>query len=499
MTQRMRLSTRFVAAVTICAVSALAPRAAVADLSADPLVPGGGLGSVAGVSGTTAPATGTSPCDDGTGQSDEPYVRLYSVYAPEAALLELSVEDDVDGSASLCELAVYRASIEGVPFTDPGAAAEREVFAVERAPACSVASVCSLSLWLSAGERYYVAAWGVEPHGSTTQPAAFRYAAKVRRRAPVLRLDVVGERLRDCYGWHEVIAGRRYVLRAYARVPGVVAFTVHRWSSGAWVPYVVTGRTVVSGVASWSAIARAGSHVRFNARFVENATTLGGPVSSWRLIRVVTPRWRRFSDGGVRLSVPYYRQQYRLSCEAASLRSAHNYFRRSHITSDLSVYRVTGYDRRRPAVTGGCNPNRAFCGNVNGTMMRDGYGVHYPPIARAATYFTGGCRPSMTIRGTAFTPVAVARMINDGFPVVVWGAHRGASGIYRYRWRAWDGTLVTAWSVEHTWTVVGFRGRVSSPRAFIIHDPSGPSTATVSRSAFESFTRYFRAGVVVRG
>jgi len=175
---------------------------------------------------------------------------------------------------------------------------------------------------------------------------------------------------------------------------------------------------------------------------------------------------------------------------------AHNYFHPGAIDRDMQVYRITGIDPRRPARWGGCDPDRAFCGRVDGLMMRDGYGVHAGPIARAATAYDR-CRPGLRL--VDYSAATIASHINNGYPVVVWGAHAGPSGIVRYRWRAWTGRYVTAWSIEHTWTVIGFRGPVSNPSRFIVHNPSGSRAFTVSRSQFRSFTKYFETAVVVRG
>jgi uncharacterized protein YvpB len=216
------------------------------------------------------------------------------------------------------------------------------------------------------------------------------------------------------------------------------------------------------------------------------------------LFRYVAPRWKRLAGGGLLLTVPYYKQRYRLSCEAAALRSAHNYHDPSSIDSDGQALRVIGVDRRARSGGRWGNPNTHFVGDPNGIMMRSGYGVHASPIARAATKYDS-CRPAVKL----YRPSRqmIARYLNNGDPVIVWGAHAGRNGIVRRSWRAWDGSPVRAIEIEHTWTVIGYRGSITNPTAFIIHNPSasGRARQTVTNSQFYAFTRYFRTAVVVRG
>lgn len=313
--------------------------------------------------------------------------------------------------------------------------------------------------------------------------------------APVVA-RVSGHRIKDrCTGYHEVVAGRRFTVTGISSVAPALTFLLEkREADGGWTQIATYDRTPADGRASVTLQATPAGRRRL---------TIGMPVPGDQLVGVahvlldyVAPRWQRYADGGLRLSVPWYQQQYRLSCEAATLRMAHNYHDRGSISSDGQALRMIGVDRRARSGNRWGNPNRAFVGNPNGRMMKTGYGVHYGPVAAAATRYDS-CRPA----GKLLRPSrqTIARYLNDGYPVIVWGAHRGASGIRRVYWRAWDGRRVAAYSVEHTWVVIGFRGSLSNPTRFIVHDPSGRARRTISASDFWAFTRYFRTGVVVRG
>ena len=313
--------------------------------------------------------------------------------------------------------------------------------------------------------------------------------------SPVVAV-VSGHRIQErCTGYHEVVAGRRFTVTGISAAAPELTFLLEKPATdGGWDTVTNYDRTTANGRASVTLQAVPAGRWRM---------TIGVPVAGDKLAGVarvllhyVAPRWQRYADGGVRLTVPWYHQQYRLSCEAATLRMAHNYHDPGTISSDGQALRAIGVDRRPRSGNRWGNPNRAFVGNPNGRMMTTGYGVHYGPVAAAATRYDS-CRPAVKlVRPSRQT---IARYLNDGYPVIVWGARRGPSGIRRVYWRAWDGQRVSAYSVEHTWVVVGFRGTVSNPTRFIIHNPSGRARRTVSLSEFWAFTRYFRTGVVVRG
>lgn len=465
-----------------------------------------GLGSVSGVAGSTAGHTGTGPCAGDDFPDGYPHAAVYRVQPSARAFLDLDVADDRDGSLSVCRVSLYRASA----LSDPFDAAQRATALVRERTGCIPDSYCTLEEWLEASVSYVVVMWATPPDvpdppedpGNYDGPveAAFEYRARVRR--PIgIRLSVSGHRMRDrCRGYHEVIDDRRFTIRANTspNAPGVVRFSWYRRADdGTWTLARRYDRTLRDGNATLTLEAGSSGRRKVKARYLGSATMLP-ETEGYAYVRYVDPRWRRYADGGVKLLVRYYRQKYRLSCEAATLRMAHNYFHPSRIDDDMEVYRITGIDRRRPAVSGGCNPDRAFCGKVDGYMMRSGYGVHYGPIARAATVYDP-CRPSVRLAGDSYRFSAIARHVANGYPVIVWGAHRGATGIYERRWTAWDGHRVRAWSVEHTWTVVGFRGRASYPTHFIVHNPSGSDYKKLTRAEFYRFVKYFKTAVVVRG
>ena len=327
---------------------------------------------------------------------------------------------------------------------------------------------------------------------------ALALPSSITEQPVALRLSVSGHRIREaCSGYHEVIAGRSFTVtaRAYPPVLSGARFFVEYLSGGVWVPGATYARDFVDGKAVLQLTAAASGRRR-----VWMQPDAGDPRAETRspyaYVSYITPSWTRYSDGGVRLTVRKYSQQYRLTCEAAALRMAHNYHDPYTIDGDLQALRVIGIDNRQPRAGRWGNPDKAFVGYYDGRMMRTGYGVHYGPVAAAATRYDA-CRPAIPLSRPSYADIATH--INNGYPVIVWGAHSGVGGINRHTWRAWDGTYVTAWSVEHVWVVVGYRGPAWRPTSFTIHDPSGAAYRTVSLSAFYAFTKYFRTAVVVRG
>ena len=474
------------ALVLVAAVAVVGtPALAAADTPAH-LLPGGvSLGEALDVDGVTESISSEGPCVT----EDEPdgygHAAIYRVTASAHSLLRISVADDLDDSLSVCLLAVYPAGA-GPPTSEP----------LEATADCADASECSLSRWLSDGGSYDVVLWATPPEpGKGPDESSFRFDASVKLPAS-LTTKVHGYRLKDeCTGVYEVRTGMTYLIRSTSSVAsGTIPMIYQRKVSGVWQPYATFNRTLSGGVAELSRPASSSGTFRIITRLAETETRLG--VEKIVYVNHVTPKWKRYSDGGVRLKVPWYHQQMRLSCEAATLRMAHNYFKPGHIDTDWAVLKLTGVDKRPKKGNRWGNPNKTFVGNPKGTMMKTGYGVHWSPIARASTEINP-CRPAIVLKKPS--RATIARYVAMGFPVIVWGAHRGATGIYKKVWKAWDGSWVTAWSVEHVWVVVGFHGKADKPQSFIIHDPSGGAKRKVSLKAFDAFTKYFRRAVVVRG
>jgi uncharacterized protein YvpB len=449
---------------------------------------GATLGEIFGVNGVTNAVGVGGPCASESHPGGYEHAAVYRTAAEQTSLLRLTATDDLGGTLSLCAIGIHAA--EG---SSPDLTSEP----LDTSDGCAIASTCSIDLWLEAGRTYDIVLWAVPPEqGSQEEAAEFSFNASVKLPA-ILVPKIHGHRLTDvCTGYKHVVVGKVFSMTAAtpSASTGNIHFLVQRKSGSSWINHASYNRPLSAGVATLSLTAGASGSFRMTAALAETATRLG--VARTLYVAHVTPKWQRYSDGGVRLKVPYYHQQMRLSCEAATLRMAHNYFKAGHIDSDWDVLKHTGVDKRKKKGNRWGNPNKDFVGNPKGKMMSTGYGVHWAPIAYAATKFNP-CRPALILKKPSRS--TISKYVAMGFPVIVWGAHRGATGIYKKKWKAWDGDWITAYSVEHVWVIVGFHGKVGKPQSFIIHDPSGGGYRKVSLKAYDAFTKYFKRAVVVRG
>ncbi len=181
-------------------------------------------------------------------------------------------------------------------------------------------------------------------------------------------------------------------------------------------------------------------------------------------------------------------QDKALSCEAASLKMALLY--RGVKVSEDDIMSIVGYD---PTIRNGNvwgDPYSAFVGSINGRQNTTGYGVYWDPIAKAANNWRSA---------SAFSDWDVAKItaeIAAGNPVVVWGVT--GSSISRDDWVTPEGKQILAWRGEHARVLIGFKGTVENPTAFILNDPiSGRITWT--KEKFESnWSTFNNSGVIIR-
>lgn len=172
----------------------------------------------------------------------------------------------------------------------------------------------------------------------------------------------------------------------------------------------------------------------------------------------------------VKLSVPYFYQQHKNSCEAASLRMALAYYNIN--TKDLDIVEKFGYSPKMKDVANNVwdDPQLMFVGDVNGTDRNQGYGVYGQPVLKAVKSFGR----SGTYE-TNITPSFLAKAIRNGHPVVLWGYT--TLNEPPYLWNTPKGQVVKAFKGEHARVVVGVRGTIDNPLGFYVHDPLTGDTA----------------------
>jgi len=196
--------------------------------------------------------------------------------------------------------------------------------------------------------------------------------------------------------------------------------------------------------------------------------------------------------GGVIQGVAYYRQDYGLSCEAASLEMTLSHEGRfvsqSTLLGQMGIDRRAGYYDYNGSLHWG-DPYTGFVGNPNGSENDlTGYGTYFSTVGRVAQ--ADGA--TVLAAGIDFSPQRLYTAVLQGHPAVAW-----VSLDWRWHptsyWYAWDGRRVPwAGPVEHTVAVIG----VSGSSVHVYNPVRGPQW--ISRSAFEAgYSTYHDMAVVI--
>jgi uncharacterized protein YvpB len=184
-------------------------------------------------------------------------------------------------------------------------------------------------------------------------------------------------------------------------------------------------------------------------------------------------------------------QQHALDCEAAALQIALSAVGIS--TSQDSLLSSMGQDARPPVMGNGHpvqwgNPYTSFVGDWNGSMLRTGYGVYYPPVVTAAR------AAGATATGAeGWQPSQLYSAVASGDPVLVWLPHLLAAPSFG-AWTAWDGASIWYSPQEHTQVLVGFDYGHSS---VTLADPWDGRLHTYAMSLFESRLQAFHSMAIV--
>lgn len=163
------------------------------------------------------------------------------------------------------------------------------------------------------------------------------------------------------------------------------------------------------------------------------------------------------------LPVPYFRQEFGRSCEAASLRMALAYY--GTITNDEEIVRASGYNPREPDWAHNIwdDPYEQFVGFLTGKQI--GYGMYATALQKGADAMG---HDSKVISPS--TPKDIANELWNDHPVVVWGYINNTVPKMSY-FTTDSGKRVPVYSNEHARVVVGVVGRADAPVGFYLHDP----------------------------
>lgn len=188
----------------------------------------------------------------------------------------------------------------------------------------------------------------------------------------------------------------------------------------------------------------------------------------------------------VQLSTKFHRQEHSLSCEVATLKMALQTVGLNVPESEL----IAGLPFDKTPKGGGVwgNPNKGFVGNIDGKMLRDGYGVYWDPIAKLGLRY----KRTEVLRKAKVSDIA--EHVAAGRPVIVWGNYGRAT---KYSWLDSKGVNIPAVNGEHTRIVTGFSGPVSKPTSFSLIDPLYGYMEWSAKQLENNWNTLGRNGVVV--
>lgn len=165
-----------------------------------------------------------------------------------------------------------------------------------------------------------------------------------------------------------------------------------------------------------------------------------------------------------KLNVPYHKQEYEKTCEAAALRMALEYH--GIKTNDWDILQLIGYKPRGLDFARNVwdDPAEMFVGYVDKGKI--GYGAHAEPVAKAAKSFgrEADVRKNVSAR-------FIAEQILKGYPVISWGYYIYATPV-KYSWKTEEGKDIIGYRGEHTRVIFGFVGEADNPEGFYVHDPN---------------------------
>jgi uncharacterized protein YvpB len=251
------------------------------------------------------------------------------------------------------------------------------------------------------------------------------------------------------------IVGSDGAAEVFVRAADGETFHSSRSAQG-WSPWTSLGGYATAGpIATSEPNGTFSVWVLQNRTWFENYRPPGQGWSTWQWRGVVPAASSRA------ISVPWYHQQYVLSCEEASLRMALAYH--GVVVNDTDVLNVIGIDWVHYwAGPGGGDPFRSFVGDPNGSeITQTGYGTYFPTIVGAAGHFSAPARA-----GGLIAPGDVYIWVLQGYPVVVWTTFDWQTPP-RHDYVAYDGVGIPyAGPDEHAVTVVGV-----DPGRVLVNDP----------------------------
>jgi uncharacterized protein YvpB len=192
--------------------------------------------------------------------------------------------------------------------------------------------------------------------------------------------------------------------------------------------------------------------------------------------------------GGIKLDVPMQKQKRSLSCEAAALTSALNYFGAG--TTEEKVIEKMPFDKTLKTQDVWGDPDFGFVGDINGRSITSGYGIYWKPISRLSSKWK---KADWIIHGSIRD---ITDQIRQKKPVLIWiSALKNADIIF---WKTTSGKKVRALQDQHVVVVSGYEGSAELPIGFHVMDPDEGMKFMDYNDFISRWDRFERPAVVFR-
>ena len=192
--------------------------------------------------------------------------------------------------------------------------------------------------------------------------------------------------------------------------------------------------------------------------------------------------------GGIKLDVPLAKQKRALSCEAAALTSALNYFGVN--VSEEQIIKKMPFDKTAKGSETWGDPDLGFVGDIDGRSIISGYGIYWKPVARLSSEWI---KADWLENGSVKD---ITDEIKKKRPVLVWiSALENADIVY---WKTPNGKRVRALQDQHVIVINGFEGSADLPVGFHVMDPDEGIKYMDYNDFIARWDRFYRPAVVFR-
>ena len=192
--------------------------------------------------------------------------------------------------------------------------------------------------------------------------------------------------------------------------------------------------------------------------------------------------------GGIKLDVPLEKQKRSLSCEAAALTSALNFFGMN--TSEKEIISKMPFDKTPKKEKMWGDPNIGFVGDIDGRSIESGYGIYWKPVAALASQWK---KADWLINGSVED---ITEQINQNKPVLIWvSALQNADIIF---WKTPKGEVVRALQDQHVVVVIGYEGSSKLPIGLYLMDPDEGMRFMDYDDFISRWDRFQRPAVIFR-